>query len=241
MTSTKTVFCNNRKQKRMLNRACIMFVSFILHRKHFLNTTFVSPAAPVVGALLKRKALLHFPPRAKSIAWSDLKNKTFGTNKNQKLINEKHKTQKQRNDVVLHSRKRKGSKRRASTTPEFEREKTDRMTFSVDLQEAEADPGRSPTPKRDEVAWVPLQNHPVFFPATGPVRDPTAARLLRNLLAWDGASRLYFWDPDKLCLHRISIRLGEPDPTSVLAASPSKVSTLSLISFCKICLFKSGC
>ncbi|XP_008233748.1 PREDICTED: nuclear pore complex protein NUP88 [Prunus mume] len=146
------------------------------------------------------------------------------TNKNQKPIKEKHKAQKQRNDVVLHSCKGKGRKRRrASTTPELEREKTDKMRFSVDLQKAEADPGRSPTPKRDEVEWVPLQNHPVFFPATGPVRDPTAARPLRNLLAWDGASRLYFWDSDKLCLHRISIRLGEPDPTSVLAASPSKV------------------
>lgn len=42
-------------------------------------------------------------------------------------------------------------------------------------------------------------------------------------MAWDGASRLYFWDSVKKCLHRISIRLGEPDPTSVLADSPSKV------------------
>lgn len=42
-------------------------------------------------------------------------------------------------------------------------------------------------------------------------------------MAWDGASRLYFWDSVKKCIHRISIRLGEPDPTSVLADSPSKV------------------
>ncbi|MBA0841689.1 hypothetical protein Goarm_004173, partial [Gossypium armourianum] len=40
---------------------------------------------------------------------------------------------------------------------------------------------------------------------------------------WDGASRLYYWDSSRQCLHRISIRLGEPDPTSVVAASPSKV------------------
>ncbi|KAF2317979.1 hypothetical protein GH714_041304 [Hevea brasiliensis] len=50
-----------------------------------------------------------------------------------------------------------------------------------------------------------------------------AARAPRNLLAWDGSSRLYYWDSSKHCLHRISIRLGEPETTSVLAATPSKV------------------
>ncbi|XP_050115274.1 nuclear pore complex protein NUP88-like [Malus sylvestris] len=98
------------------------------------------------------------------------------------------------------------------------------MRYNFDLQATEAETGRSPTPQRDEVEWVLLQNHPVFSSsAAGPVHDLTAARAPRNLLAWDGASRLYFWDSDKLCLHRISIRLGEPDPTSVIASSPSKV------------------
>ncbi|XP_069147778.1 nuclear pore complex protein NUP88 isoform X2 [Solanum lycopersicum] len=75
-----------------------------------------------------------------------------------------------------------------------------------------------------DVEWLPLQHHPVF--STPPDRDRDGDRALtipKNLLAWDGASRLYFWDSYKTCLHRLSVRLGEPDPTSLLAASPSKV------------------
>ncbi|KAL3341844.1 hypothetical protein AABB24_026057 [Solanum stoloniferum] len=75
-----------------------------------------------------------------------------------------------------------------------------------------------------DVEWLPLQHHPVF--STPPDWDRDGDRALtmpKNLLAWDGASRLYFWDSYKTCLHRLSVRLGEPDPTSLLAASPSKV------------------
>lgn len=93
------------------------------------------------------------------------------------------------------------------------------MRFNFDLQEAKPEQGPSSTPKND-VEWVPLDNHPVF---TSSATDSTSDRSPTNLLAWDGASRLYFWDCNQLCLHRISVRLGEPEPTSVLAASPSKV------------------
>lgn len=93
------------------------------------------------------------------------------------------------------------------------------MRFNFDLEETKPGPSRSATPK-DEVEWVPLQHHPVFSSTSSADSPP-----LRNLLAWDGASRLYFWDSDELCLHRISVRLGEPEPTSVSAASPSKVFT----------------
>ncbi|CAA3024448.1 nuclear pore complex NUP88 [Olea europaea subsp. europaea] len=71
-----------------------------------------------------------------------------------------------------------------------------------------------------EIQWVPLQNHPLFSSTAENVGDSS---MPRNLMTWDGASRLYFWDSNKMCLHRISIRLGEPDPGSILAASPSKV------------------
>lgn len=71
-----------------------------------------------------------------------------------------------------------------------------------------------------EIQWVPLQNHPLFSSTAENVGDSS---MPRNLMTWDGASRLYFWDSNKTCLHRISIRLGEPDPGSILAASPSKV------------------
>ncbi|XP_022745991.1 nuclear pore complex protein NUP88 [Durio zibethinus] len=100
------------------------------------------------------------------------------------------------------------------------------MRFGFDLTEStEDDSRRSLTPK-GEVQWVPLQNHPVFTSADGSRAAATAsvpARAVKNLLAWDGASRLYYWDSNKQCLHRISIRLGEPEPTAVVAASPSKV------------------
>ncbi|KAG6600932.1 Nuclear pore complex protein NUP88, partial [Cucurbita argyrosperma subsp. sororia] len=95
------------------------------------------------------------------------------------------------------------------------------MRYNFDLNEADSDPRRSLIPKLD-VDWVPLTTHPVFTPSAVDYGG-SAAPPLRNLLAWDGASRLYFWDSTKLRLHRISIRLGEPEPTSVLAASPSKV------------------
>ncbi|EEF27949.1 conserved hypothetical protein [Ricinus communis] len=78
---------------------------------------------------------------------------------------------------------------------------------------------QSLTPKED-IQWVPLTSHPLFATTTG---TAAAATPPRNLLAWDGSSRLYYWDSNKQCLHRISIRLGDPEPTSVLASIPSKV------------------
>lgn len=105
------------------------------------------------------------------------------------------------------------------------------MRYNFDLNQADSDPPRSLTPKRD-VDWLPLKTHPIFTPtstssssSSGHDYGVSVSPPLRNLLASDGASRLYFWDSTKLCLHRISIRLGEPEPTSVLAASPSKVSS----------------
>ncbi|KAM7264364.1 hypothetical protein ACFE04_002047 [Oxalis oulophora] len=75
-------------------------------------------------------------------------------------------------------------------------------------------------PKDKQVQWVPLQNHPVFTSSS----DVVVVGAERNLLAWDeGGSRVYYWDSINKCLHRLSIRLGDPNPTSVFAAIPSKV------------------
>ncbi|XP_075096681.1 nuclear pore complex protein NUP88 isoform X2 [Nicotiana tabacum] len=106
------------------------------------------------------------------------------------------------------------------------------MRYNFDLSEPRdadvgglqsATPTSASTPK-EKLEWLSLQNHPVF---SAPNRDGAAHSsnftIPKNLLAWDGASRLYFWDSYKSCLHRLSVRLGEPDPTFVLAASPSKV------------------
>lgn len=90
-------------------------------------------------------------------------------------------------------------------------------------------PPSTSAPKED-VQWLPLQNHPIFtsaadgaLPSSSSSSSSASSKTLTNLLAWDGASRLYFWDSQKQCLHRISVQLGEPDPSSILAASPSKV------------------
>ncbi|XP_027335594.1 nuclear pore complex protein NUP88 isoform X2 [Abrus precatorius] len=85
--------------------------------------------------------------------------------------------------------------------------------------EPSSEPSRSPTPK-DEVEWLPLPKHPLF---TAAANGGSGTAISRNLLAWDGASRLYFWDSNNNFLHRLSLRLGDPDPPSVLAAFPSKV------------------
>ncbi|KAE8717746.1 Nuclear pore complex protein NUP88 [Hibiscus syriacus] len=100
------------------------------------------------------------------------------------------------------------------------------MRFHFNLAELNEDDSRRSSTPKEELHWVPLQNHPVFTSAEGGATIATVSALTRgikNLLAWDGASRLYYWDSNKQCLHRISTRLGEPDPTSVVAASPSKV------------------
>ncbi|GAB2299524.1 hypothetical protein Dimus_033590 [Dionaea muscipula] len=102
------------------------------------------------------------------------------------------------------------------------------MRFNFDISETEKpiEPPKSPTPPT-QLEWFPLQDHPVF--AATPAAQPlpggglNGGRMARNLLAWDGASRLYYWDTNEQCLHRISIRLGEPDEHSVIAAYPSKV------------------
>lgn len=102
------------------------------------------------------------------------------------------------------------------------------MRFNFDLPDTTQEkPGRSPnirtppTPK-DQVEWLPLHEHPVFT-SFGAGDSYTGEKSARNLMAWDGASRLYLWDSAKRCLHRIAIRLGEPDEHSVIASSPSKV------------------
>ncbi|KAJ4979170.1 hypothetical protein NE237_009950 [Protea cynaroides] len=80
------------------------------------------------------------------------------------------------------------------------------------------------TSKEEQLEWVPLQKHPVFSaPGSGSGILPSASSVLSNLIAWDGASRLYLWDSNKCCLFRLSIRLGDPEPTSIVAASSSKV------------------
>lgn len=114
------------------------------------------------------------------------------------------------------------------------------MKYSFNLHETNTEQGRSSTPK-DEVEWVPLRDHPAFTSAARAAPESTPAPVTRNLLAWDGASRLYFWDSENLCLHRISIRLGEPEPTSVLAAVPSKVTLSLKLSFVFLFLLLFGC
>lgn len=102
-------------------------------------------------------------------------------------------------------------------------QKNCRMRFNFDFSEANTGSRRSLTPK-EELDWEPLENHPIFSAADGDLSTgKESSRAPRNIVAWDGASRLYYWNSKKCCLHRISIRLGEPEPTSVLAASPSKV------------------
>ncbi|XP_020876041.1 nuclear pore complex protein NUP88 [Arabidopsis lyrata subsp. lyrata] len=97
---------------------------------------------------------------------------------------------------------------------------------------------------KEPVRWVPLQSHPVFasLPSS---QDELAAsqRFPRNLMAWDGDWRLYYWDSKRYLLHRLSLRLGEPEPSSVLAAVPSKVMQPDLqltFSVSKISINKSG-
>uniref|UniRef100_A0A6M2EPA1 Nucleoporin Nup88 n=1 Tax=Populus davidiana TaxID=266767 RepID=A0A6M2EPA1_9ROSI len=100
-----------------------------------------------------------------------------------------------------------------------------RFNFELTEPDPESSSRKSLTPKED-ILWVPLQNHPLFTSSTSTstsLEGDAAPQPPSNLLAWDGASRLYYWDSNLRCLHRISIGLGDPDPTSVLAASPSKV------------------
>lgn len=99
------------------------------------------------------------------------------------------------------------------------------MRFNFELTDSNVDPSRQSLTPKEEVQWVPLNSHPLF---TSLDDGDAAAQAPRNLLAWDGSSRLYYWDSRKHCLHRISIRLGEPEPTSVQAATPSKVLFLPL-------------
>ncbi|CAJ2644041.1 unnamed protein product [Trifolium pratense] len=84
------------------------------------------------------------------------------------------------------------------------------------------EPSYSPTPTpKEELEWLPLPKHPLFTTTT---TTTTSSNVTRNLLAFDEINnRLYFWDSNNNRLHRLSLRLGDPDPTSVLAASPSKV------------------
>ncbi|KAL5710313.1 hypothetical protein ACHQM5_020893 [Ranunculus cassubicifolius] len=94
------------------------------------------------------------------------------------------------------------------------------MKFNFDLNQRESSSSLSqPSPSssnKEEIQWLPLDKHPVF--TTTPL--PSSPR---NLIAWDGASRLYYWDQHNNSLHRLSLRLGEPQPSSLMAASPSKM------------------
>ncbi|PNX67993.1 nuclear pore complex protein [Trifolium pratense] len=89
------------------------------------------------------------------------------------------------------------------------------------------EPSYSPTPTpKEELEWLPLPKHPLFTTTTTTTATTTttSSNVTRNLLAFDEINnRLYFWDTNNNRLHRLSLRLGDPDPTSVLAASPSKV------------------
>ncbi|KZV34956.1 hypothetical protein F511_04930 [Dorcoceras hygrometricum] len=99
------------------------------------------------------------------------------------------------------------------------------MRFSYELAEPDGSRSVSPPPSsstpKAELQWLPLQNHPIFSTAT--ISAASAAKTSTNLIAWDGASRLYVWDSHKKCLHWVSIRLGEPEPDSISAGFPSKV------------------
>ncbi|XP_076911940.1 nuclear pore complex protein NUP88-like [Bidens hawaiensis] len=87
------------------------------------------------------------------------------------------------------------------------------------------------TPATDDVDWLPLQNHPVFSTSNSSSNNNnnnnnnnnSIIQRKRNLMAWDGASRLYYWNVNTQSLHRLSLRFGEPDPSFILATSPSKV------------------
>lgn len=109
------------------------------------------------------------------------------------------------------------------------------MRHNFGSVDAEPD-SRALTPK-EEIKWLPLEKHPVFASAgdAGGVGAEDSIGPI-NLLAWDGSSRLYFWDNSRQCLHRITIRLGEPEPTSVLAAYPSKVFLLNC--FCVLSAYR---
>lgn len=85
------------------------------------------------------------------------------------------------------------------------------------------------------VEWVALQKHPVFSGRRRRRRAPAESSGRNgNLTAWDGSSsRLYLWDPEGRCLHRLSLRFRDPEPDSsssssvfAEAAVPSEVHVL---------------
>ncbi|KAK9124483.1 hypothetical protein Sjap_014085 [Stephania japonica] len=115
--------------------------------------------------------------------------------------------------------------KRSPKPPLRRQQKQKAMRFNFDdTSKADSSPERSPTTTatpNHETEWIPLHNHPVF--AATPAAS-AAARTRTNLLAWDGDSRLYFWDSTNNLLHRLRIRLADPDPDpSVLASSLTKV------------------
>ncbi|GAB2216396.1 hypothetical protein Droror1_Dr00024169 [Drosera rotundifolia] len=80
-----------------------------------------------------------------------------------------------------------------------------------------------PSPQTQHLQWLPLQDHPVFSQPSQGGAESGGERMGRNLMAWDGVSRVYKWDDGEGCLHRVSVRLREPDERSVIAGVPAKV------------------
>ncbi|XP_078436480.1 nuclear pore complex protein-like protein [Wolffia australiana] len=89
-----------------------------------------------------------------------------------------------------------------------------------------------PASSSSPVEWMPLQKHPLFNRKGG----SGAARKVEyalaeassygwNLAAWDSSSsRLYLWDRDGKCLHRLSVRFrSHGESASVEAACPSEI------------------
>ncbi|KAG0465238.1 hypothetical protein HPP92_019402 [Vanilla planifolia] len=98
----------------------------------------------------------------------------------------------------------------------------------------------SPAASKKTPEWVPLEKHALFRSGTGGMSPVIAAAdtdgpsysFLRNLLAWDANScRLYLWDAQSRCVHRLVVRFcdqvsSSSSPSSSFAvleaASPSE-------------------
>lgn len=147
--------------------------------------------SPCGGCVVNTKALLYFPPRAKSIAWSDLENKTFGTNKNQKPIKEKHKTQKQR--TTSSSTLAKGRGVKEEEHPQLQSSKEKRL---IEWGSASTSRKRKRTragPRRPrEKKWSGSRCRTIRSSFPPPARSATRPQLDRSETSWPGTERLGF-------------------------------------------------